>query len=108
MDRKLFVLQRLTAILLLPLLVGHLIVILYTIKGGLTASEILGRTQGSLGWGLFYGLFVLTVAVHAPIGLRNILKEWTPFNRTAIDGLSFAFCLCLLVIGTRAVMGVTF
>ena len=106
MDRMLFVLQRLTALLLLPLIIGHLIVILYAVKGGLTSAEILARTQGSLWWGLFYGLFVVAVAIHAPIGLRNILKEWTPLSRVASGWLSLAFGLVLLRLGARAIQGV--
>ncbi len=108
MDRKLYILQRLTALVLLPLIIGHLIVILYAIKGGLTSAEILGRTQGSLWWGLFYGLFVVSVAVHAPIGLRNILKEWTPLNNQTSSVVSFLFGLLLLILGSKALVGVIF
>ena len=108
MDRMLFILQRLTAIILLPLIIGHLIVILYAIKGGLTSAEILGRTQGSMAWLAFYGLFVLSVAVHAPIGLRNILIEWTALSRKVSSYLSLAFGLVLLWLGVRAVQGVIF
>ena len=30
-------------------------------------------------------LFVLAVAVHAPIGLRNVLREWTPWRGRTLD-----------------------
>ena len=108
MDRMLFILQRLTAIILLPLIIGHLIVILYAIKGGLTSAEILGRTQGSMLWMVFYSLFVFSVAIHAPIGLRNILIEWASLSRRASSILSLIFGLTLLWLGMRAVQGVIF
>lgn len=106
MERRLFVLQRLTAVLLAPLVLVHLGLVLVAIRGGLTAAEILGRTQGSVGWALFYGLFVVAAAVHAPIGLRNILREWTPLPRRAVEALSAVFAALLLVLGLRAVWAV--
>ena len=65
----LFLAQRASALVLAPLVLIHLGLAIYAIHGGLTAAEILGRTQGSLGWTLFYGLFVVAAAIHAPIGL---------------------------------------
>jgi fumarate reductase subunit C len=106
MERALFLAQRLTALLLVPLVLVHLGVMLVAIRGGLTAEEILGRTQGSAGWGLFYGTFVVTVAVHGPIGLRNILRETTGLKRWAVDGLALGLALVLLVLGLRAVWAV--
>ena len=106
MERRLFLAQRLSAMVLAPLVVVHLGLVLVAVRGGLSAAEILGRTQGSLGWGLFYALFVLAVAVHAPIGLCNILREWTGLSRRAVDGLALAFGLLLLALGLRAVWAV--
>ena len=106
MERRLFLLQRLTAMLLAPLVLVHLGVVLWAIRDGLTAVEILGRTQGSVGWALFYGLFVIAAAVHAPIGLRNVLVEWTPISRRATDLGSIAFGVLLIVLGLRAVWAV--
>lgn len=106
MERRLFVLQRLTAMVLAPLVLVHLGLVLVAIRGGLTAAEILARTQGSVGWALFYGLFVVTVAVHAPIGVRNVLREWTGLPRGAVDLLALGFGVLLLVIGLRAVWAV--
>ena len=48
---------------------------IYAIQGGLSAAEILGRTQGSIAWALFYGTFVVAVSVHASIGLRVIVAR---------------------------------
>jgi fumarate reductase subunit C len=106
MERRLFVLQRLTAMVLAPLVLVHLGLVLVAIRGGLTAAEILARTQGSVGWALFYGLFVVTVAVHAPIGVRNVLREWTGLPRGAVDLLALGFGGLLVVIGLRAVWAV--
>ncbi len=106
MERRLFVLQRLTAMVLAPLVLVHLGLVLVAIRGGLSAAEILARTQGSVGWALFYGLFVVTVAVHAPIGVRNVLREWTGLPRGAVDLLALGFGVLLVVIGLRAVWAV--
>ncbi len=106
MERRLFLLQRLTAMLLGPLVLVHLGLVLVAIRGGLTAAEILGRTQGSVGWALFYGLFVIAAAVHAPIGLRNVLNEWTPLARRTVDIACLAFAALLLALGLRAVWAV--
>ena len=106
MERRLFVLQRLTAMVLAPLVLAHLGLVLVAIRGGLSAAEILARTQGSVGWALFYGLFVVTVAVHAPIGVRNVLREWTGLPRGAVDLLALGFGVLLVVIGLRAVWAV--
>ena len=76
LDIRLYLAQRISALLLVPFVVTHLIVILIAIRGGLTVNEILGRTQGSVLWFLFYGIFVLAVSIHAAIGLRVILNEW--------------------------------
>ena len=106
MERRLFVLQRLTALALAPLVLVHLGLVLVAVRGGLTAAEILSRTQGSVGWALFYGLFVVVVAIHAPIGVRNVLREWTGLARRAVDWVALGFGLLLLGVGLRAVWAV--
>ena len=72
----LYMAQRLSALIMAPLTIGHIAVMIYAVQGGLTVDEILSRTQGSLSWFLFYGSFVLAVAVHAAIGVRVISFEW--------------------------------
>ncbi len=106
MERKLFIAQRFSAMLLGPLVLIHLGLILFAVRNGLSGAEILSRTQGSLGWGLFYGCFVVSVAVHAPIGLRNILYEWTRIDRSSINLAVIGFAAVLLVLGLRAVFAV--
>ena len=70
LDIRLYMLQRITALLMAPFVIGHLAVMIYAIQGGLSTAEILGRTQGSLIWFVFYGIFVVAVAIHGAIGLR--------------------------------------
>ena len=106
MERHLFILQRLTALVMAPLVLVHLVVILYAVRTGLTAGAILGRTQGNWGWIIFYGIFVLAVAVHVPIGLRAILIEWTRVGRGVADVVAVLFAVLLLVTGLRSVMAV--
>ena len=105
-EATLFALQRLSAKVLAPLVIVHLVVILYAVHGGLSAAEILGRTQGSVAWGAFYALFVVAVAVHAPIGVRNIVREWTRWRGRSLDAASVVLALALLALGLRAVVAV--
>ena len=105
-EATLFALQRLSAKLLAPLVIVHLVLILYAVHGGLSAEEILGRTRGSIAWGAFYGLFVIAVAIHAPIGVRNVAREWTRWRGHSLDIASVAFAIVLLGLGLRAVAAV--
>ena len=105
-EATLFALQRLSAKLLAPLVIAHLVLILYAVHGGLSAAEILGRTQGSVAWGGFYALFVIAIAVHAPIGVRNIVREWTRWRGRSLDAASFVLAIALLALGLRAVVAV--
>ena len=105
-EAALFVLQRLSAKVLAPLVIVHLALILYAVHGGLSAAEILGRTQGSVAWGGFYALFVVAVAIHAPIGMRNIVREWTRWRGRSLDVASVSLALALLALGLRAVAAV--
>ena len=107
LDLRLYMAQRLSALLMAPLVIGHIAVMIYAVQGGLSAGEILGRTRGSLFWALFYGGFVVAVAVHAAIGLRTIISEWTALRGTLLNALSWAIFGFLLVMGGRAVLAVT-
>jgi fumarate reductase subunit C len=106
MSPLLYVAQRGTAVILAVAVAVHLGTILYAVRGGLTAGEILGRTQGNLAFLLFYGLFVVAAAIHAPIGLRSILREWTPWRGRSLDGAMLAVAALLLVLGLRAALAV--
>jgi len=107
MDFRLFLIQRLTAMIMAPLVVAHLAVILFAVRGGLTAAEIQARLDGSFGWAAFYGLFVVAAALHAPIGLRNVLGEWTGLGNRTVDIAMILFGVVLLLAGLRAVYAVT-
>ncbi len=107
MSPWLYVLQRLSGLVLAPLVIVHVAVVLYAVRGGLSAAEILARTQGRAGWALFYGLFVLAAAVHAPIGLRNVVRETTRWNGRSLDIAMALLAVLLLGLGLRAVAAVT-
>ncbi|HZC78895.1 MAG TPA: hypothetical protein VE258_14180, partial [Ktedonobacterales bacterium] len=82
----------------------HLATIIYAVRGGLSAAEILGRTRGNVAWLVFYTVFVVAVAVHAPIGLRSVLGEWARWRDKARDAALLLFSLLLVVMGMRAVL----
>lgn len=105
-ETRLWIAQRASAAVLAVCVVVHLIVIVYAMRGGLSAAEILGRTRGSLGWAAFYTVFVLAVAVHAPIGLRAILIEWAGSRGWSLAIVVHCFALVLAVLGLRAVWAV--
>ena len=107
MNLRLYMAQRISALIMAPLVLGHIAVMIYAIQGGLSAAEILGRTQGSIAWALFYGLFVVAVAVHAAIGLRTVLAEWAGLRGALLNGAAGMIGLGLLVLGLVAVYGVT-
>jgi fumarate reductase subunit C len=106
MNVHLYLWQRLTAAVLVPLVVVHLAIIFYATRHGLSAADILSRTRGSIAWGVFYGVFVLAVAVHAAIGIRNILDEWLPVGDRAAGIAATLFAVLLLALGFRAVAAV--
>ena len=107
LDIRLYMLQRLSALFMGPFVLVHIGVMIYAIQGGLSAAEVLGRTQGSFAWALFYGTFVIAVSVHAAIGLRTILFEWAGLRGGALNGIAAAICAVLLVMGMQAVYAVT-
>ena len=104
---RLYMLQRLSALVMAPFVIVHIGVMIYAIQDGLTAAEILGRTQGSVFWFLFYGMFVVAVSIHAALGLRVILSEWAGLRGTALAVTSWAIGLGLFVLGWNAVWSVT-
>lgn len=107
LDVRLYMAQRITALIMAPLTVGHIAVMIYAAQGGLSASEILSRTQGSIFWFLFYGSFVVAVSIHAAIGLRVIVHEMTGLKAMPLRLFTGAVGLLLLVMGMQAVMAVT-
>lgn len=103
----LYMAQRISAMVMAPFVIVHLGVMIYAIQGGLSAAEILGRTQGSVAWFAFYGMFVLAVSVHGAIGLRVIVAEMAGLQGRALDVLMWAAGLACVGMGARAVIAVT-
>ena len=106
MNVRLYVWQRLTAAVMLPLVLAHVAMIFYAARAGMSAADILGRTRGSIGWAAFYGVFVVAAAIHAGIGLRNVFAEWSPMGDRAAGMLAVTFGLLLLLLGLRAIAAV--
>jgi fumarate reductase subunit C len=107
LDARLYMAQRISALIMVPLVIGHIAVMIVAVQGGLTAAEILGRTQGSVGWFLFYGTFVAAVSVHAAIGLRVIVHEMTGLRGFGLSALMWVAGTGLMFLGARAVTAVT-
>ena len=106
MNVRLYLWQRTTAAVMAPLVIVHIAVIFYATRHGVSAAEILARTRGSIAWAAFYGLFVFAVSIHASIGLRNILSEWTPLPERRVAACVVFFGLVLALLGLRAVAAV--
>lgn len=107
LDLRLYMLQRITAVIMVPLVLVHLAVMIYAIQGGLSAAEILGRTQGSVLWALVYGTFVAAVSIHGAIGFRVIVHETLKVKGAALSALTWGVFALLLALGARAVFAVT-
>ena len=107
LDVRLYMLQRITALIMAPLTLGHIAVMIYAVQGGVSAQEILERTQGSVFWFLFYGIFVFAVSIHGAIGLRVVVHEIFGLKGTALSLFTWAIGAILLVMGSYAVVAVT-
>lgn len=94
-----------SAMVLAVCVLVHLITIVLAVRGGLSAGEILGRLRGSPGWLMFYLIFVASVAVHAPLGLRAIVAEWLGWRGRFLDAGIFMTGAVLLGLGLRAITG---
>jgi fumarate reductase subunit C len=106
MNVRLYIWQRATAALMAPLVLGHIAVIFYATRQGLTAADILARTQGSVLWTSYYGIFVAAVSIHAAIGVRNILNEWSPLSDQGAGIFALLFGAALALLGFYAVAAV--
>ena len=98
--------QRVSAAVLALCVVVHLATVIYAVRNGLSAAEILGRTRGSGAWAAFYVVFVLAVAVHAPIGLRGVLAETFDWRGGSLDLAVGVTGVVLALLGFRAVYAV--
>ena len=107
MDFRLYLLQRISALIMAPLVLIHIGMMIYAVQDGLSAEEILSRIRGAWGWAVFYGLFVVAAAVHAAIGLRVIFTEWFGVTGLTLTGFAWATFVGLLASGAYAVVAVT-
>ena len=105
-DTYAWIAQRASAVVLALCVAVHLVTIVYAVRGGLTAAEIFARTKGNAAGFFFYSVFVLAVAVHAPIGLRPVLTEWLGWRGRSRDAFAVLFAAVLLAMGMRAVLNV--
>jgi fumarate reductase subunit C len=105
-EARLWVAQRVSAAVLALCVLAHLATMIVAVQGGLTAGEILARTRGHAGWAAFYGVFVVAVAIHAPLGLRTVLAEWAAREGRRVDAALALFALLLLGLGFAALVGV--
>lgn len=106
MNVRLYLLQRATALVMAPMVIGHIVIVFYAARKGLTAADILGRTRGSIGWGLFYTAFVLAASLHGAVGLRTIAHEWAGLAGRSLDLFMWGCGLVLALLGLRAVYAV--
>ena len=98
--------QRISAAVLAVCVVIHLVIIIFAVRNGLSAAEILGRTRGSYAWAGFYAIFLAAVVVHAPIGLRSVLEETFNWRSRGLDIAVMATALTLAMWGFRAIYAV--
>lgn len=104
-EARLWLAQRASAVVLAICVVVHIITIVYATRGGLSGAEIVARTRGSAAWFAFYAMFVVAVAIHAPIGLRAIAVEWLGWRGPARDWTMLIFAIALLLMGFAATWG---
>ena len=107
LDVRLYLAQRISALIMIPLVFVHLGVMIYAVRGGLSAEEILGRTQGSVAWMLFYGVFAAAASLHAAIGLRVIAHEVFGLRGPGLGAMTWGVFALFFWMGARAVTAVT-
>lgn len=105
LDSRLWLLQRVSAIVLALCVLIHLATIIYAVRSGVSAAAILGRLRGSTAWLAFYVIFVVAVAIHAPIGLRAVAVEWLQWRGRFLNAATFFLGALLLALGLRALAG---
>ena len=98
--------QRISAMVLALCVLLHLAGMVWAVRGGLSAAEILSRTQGNEVFAAFYAVFVLACAVHVPIGLAAIAREWGRLSAPAAAWLARVVTALIVVLGLRAVWAV--
>lgn len=105
LEARLWLAQRATAMVLAGCVLVHLVTIILAVRGGLSAADMLARLSGSIGWLVFYLVFVIAAAVHGAIGLRTIALEWLGWRGPGRDLAALGFALLLGVLGAHTVIG---
>ncbi|HMM54027.1 MAG TPA: succinate dehydrogenase [Candidatus Desulfobacillus sp.] len=105
MQARLWRWQRWSAIVLAACVLLHIAGMILAVRGGLSAAEILARTRGNWLAGGFYAVFVAACAVHAPIGMMNIAREWWSWRAGLVAPLAALFAAALLALGLLAIAG---
>jgi fumarate reductase subunit C len=105
-EARLWLAQRVTAAILALCVAVHLVTIVYAVRGGLSAADVLSRTRGNIAWTLFYGVFVVAAATHGSIGLRTVAMEWLGWRKPSADVLMGVIALGLAALGMQAVYAV--
>jgi len=103
---RLWIAQRATAVMLALCVAVHLATIIYAVRAGLSAGDVLARTRGNYAWASFYAVFVVAAAVHGAIGLRTVAAEWLGLRGAAADWTMAAIAIALMLTGLRAVAAV--
>lgn len=98
--------QRASAALLALCVLVHLVTIIYAVRQGLSGAAILERTQGNAAGLAFYVTYVCAIAVHAPIGLRTLCREWLGWRSASLDRFIATLAAVLFVLGLRAAWAV--
>ena len=98
--------QRVSAMVLALCVVVHLATMIYAVRHGLSAAEILGRTHGNYAWLGFYLTFVAAIAIHAPIGVRAIIAETLGWRGALVDLTLLLLGAVLAFWGWRAALAV--
>ncbi len=98
--------QRASAAVLAVCVTAHLATIFYVAREHLGAAEILDRTRGSWMLAMFYAVFVVAAAVHAPLGVRAICEEWLGWRGRPLDRATLVAAALLLAPGLGAVWAV--
>jgi fumarate reductase subunit C len=102
---RLWYVQRLSAMVMALCVLVHLAGIVYAVRSGLSAGEILSRTHGNWALFAFYGVFVLACAVHVPIGLTAIAAEWLNWRGRGIAVAASLYSAAIAIMGLRALYG---
>lgn len=103
-DTRRWFIQRVSAAVLAVAVVVHLGVIIMATQNGLSATEIVDRIQGNYTWMVFYIIFVVAAALHAPVGLRTIIREMTRMQGSFPGFIAGCIGLILLIMGVQAVL----